>query len=98
MTRCSCRHSSSTIVFLRRVPFDSPFAATVALGACWRFDLREIESRWSVGGEPSVGSINDAADHCGIDVLDGVNQLSVVGEVIDDVLYELWHVTNVYKE
>ena len=33
-----------------------------------------------------------------VDVLDGVNQLSVVGEVIDDVLYELWHVTNVYKE
>ena len=62
--------------FLRRVPFDSPFAATVALGACWRFDLREIESRWSVGGEPSVGSINDAADHCGIDVLDGVIVLS----------------------
>ena len=65
--------------FLRRVPFDSPFAATVALrlhGECWRYDRREIESRWSVGGEPSAGSINDAADHCGIDVLDGVIFLS----------------------
>ena len=64
---------------LRRVPFDSPFAATVALrlhGACWRFDLLKIESRWSVRGEPSVGNFNDASDHCGIDVLDGVNGLS----------------------